>query len=624
MKKWVLLLCLFFLMMSETGATLEGNSLKVGYDPNLPPFSFTKEGIPDGYSVELIRKMAQASGWLLNFIPLPADEFVSQLESGRVDVVIGMKYRGSYEPVLSFSDSIFTMSEALIVPKANDAIYDLTDLKGKVVAVQRGTATVDMLDNVRKVKLNAATTQPHALHLLMQDRAEAFIGNRWTAQTVLEHMGVADQYDIRISFIQPAEYSFAVKAGNKELLDQINEQIQQFKRSGEYATIYRKWFDPFDSQTLWWQRMAWLLGGGLLSALLAAFLSFFWNKRLKQEVDKRTNELSHSLAFQQEVLERIDNGIISCDSEKRITLMNRRAHEILGVNEDRSGWQEIWEKLDHTKPGQGESGEVTWMQSSGSQYIYYYIAALPSGGWIISLQDRTEQLQLQEKLRVQEKLRALGQLVAGIAHELRNPLTSMKMFLDVLPKKVDDPRYREELLRHVPAEMNRVNNLVEDLLDYTRRKEPVKEWIEWEDLLYSIVRSFEIRFAQEHIQFELALEGSPRVYGDRQRVRQVLINLIANAVDAVTDAAEKRIRIETREDDKMCYLELTDTGKGMTKREMENLFQPFYTTKGNGVGLGLYISYNILLEHGGEITVESQEHAGTKMLLSFPKGENTL
>ena len=622
MKKWLLLLSLFFLAMSETGAAVEGNQVRVGYDPNLPPFSFTNEGKPDGYSVELVRKMAQESGWLLNFIPLPADEFVSQLESGQVDVVIGMKYRGLYEPVLSFSDSIFTMSEALIVPKDNETIYDLTDLKGKVVAVQRGTSSVDMLDNVRKVKLNAATTQPHALHLLMQQRAEAFIGNRWTAQTVLEQQNATDKYEIRISFIQPAEYSFAVKAGNKDLLEQINEQIQQFKRSGEFAAIYRKWFDPFDSLTLWWQRMAWLLGGGFLSALLVMFLIFFWNKRLKQEVDKRTNELSHSLAFQQEVLERIDNGIISCDSKKQITLMNRRAHEILGVNEDLSGWQEIWEKLDHTHPGQGESGEVTWMQSSGSQYIYYYIAALPSGGWIISLQDRTEQLQLQEKLRVQEKLRALGQLVAGIAHELRNPLTSMKMFLDVLPKKVDDPRYREELLRHVPAEMNRVHNLVEDLLDYTRRKEPLKEWLEWEDLLHSIVRSFEIRFAQEQIQFELALQQSPAVYGDRQRVRQVLINLIANAVDAVTDAAEKRIRIETREDDDMCYLELTDSGKGMTKREMENLFQPFYTTKGNGVGLGLYISYNILLEHGGEIHVESQEGLGTKMTLAFPKGEN--
>ncbi|MEW9672270.1 transporter substrate-binding domain-containing protein [Ammoniphilus sp. 3BR4] len=630
MRKCFLLMILLFLLIGEKGYAEEWKRVKVGFDRDLPPFSFLDEnGNPQGYNIDLAHRIARELKWQLEFFPLDGDQFVNHLEQGYVDVILGMKYRGSYENKLDFSDSIFTMSEALVVPKEDKMIYDLTDLKGRVAAVQRGSLAREILDNVRRVKVNVTSSQPYAMQMLFLGRADAFIGNRWTAQYVLEQKQVAEAYEIRLSFIQPTEYSFAVREGNLELLTSINQSLRELKQKKEYRSVYNYWFEPYNSQAIWWQRAAWVLGSVSILAILLISLVTIWNKRLKNEVAKQTKVLTHYLAFQREVLERIDNGILSCDKDRKVTLMNRRANEILGMDEDATGFsidsspllKEISSLLDRTDPGQGQSGEITWSHASGSQFIYYYVAALEdgSGGWIISLQDRTEQIQLQEKLRIQEKLRALGQLVAGIAHELRNPLTSMKMFIDVLPKKVEDPRFREELIKHVPAEMNRVNNLVEDLLDYTRRKEPVKEWIQWEDLLSSIIRSFKMGTHQEEIDFQIDLDQSPYVYGDRQRVRQVLINLISNAVDALKDQPIKQISILSREDKDESYLVVSDTGIGMTKAQVENIFQPFYTTKGNGVGLGLYISYNIMLEHEGEVEVDSQEGSGTTITLRFPK-----
>ncbi|RXT09096.1 transporter substrate-binding domain-containing protein [Ammoniphilus sp. CFH 90114] len=630
MRKRFFLLALFLLMLfTEKGYGEEWKKVKVGFDPNLPPFSFISEdGSPAGYNADLMYRIARNSGWELEFIPLHAEQFLPQLQQGYVDVILGMKYRGSYEQMFDFSESIFTMSEALIVPKEDKTIYDITDLKGRVVAVQRGTAAREMLDNVRQVKMNVTSSEPHAMRMLFLERADAFIGNRWTAQYLLEQNQVVEDYDIRLSFIQPSEYSFAVREGNLELLTAINQSLQKIRQTKEYRTIYNYWFEPYNQQAIWWQRTAWLLAWISMIAIIIISLITIWNKRLKREVDKQTRVLTHYLTFQREVLERVDNGILTCDKDRKITLMNRRASEILGTNPNIKDLPldsspqlcDLSLVLDKTQPGQGQSGELVWGNSSGTQYIYYYVALLEdgSGGWIISLQDRTEQIQLQEKLRIQEKLRALGQLVAGIAHELRNPLTSMKMFIDVLPKKVEDPRFREELIKHVPAEMNRLNHLVEELLDYTRKKEPVKESVEWNELLSSIIRSFKISTEHE-INFEIHFEEASTVFGDRQRVRQVLINLISNAIDALEDQPTKKITITSREDEEYSYLKVADTGKGMTKIQIDNMFQPFFTTKGNGVGLGLYISYNIMVEHGGEIEVMSQEGEGTTITLKFPR-----
>jgi len=242
-----------------------------------------------------------------------------------------------------------------------------------------------------------------------------------------------------------------------------------------------------------------------------------------------------------------------------------------------------------------------------------------SVGWIIVFVDVTEQKSLQQKLMIQEKLKALGQLTAGIAHELRNPLTSMKLFIELLPVKFHDQRFRNEIVKHVPAEINRLNHLVEDLLDYTRRKEMQKEWIPLKEFLESLLYSFKINSRSQQVVFILDIQEGIEWFGDRQRIKQVFINLLMNAVDAVQVTEEKIITISSNENPEHFCVLIKDTGIGISEMVQENLFQPFYTTKGNGVGLGLYTSYNILLEHQAEIELQSKEGLGSTFILKFRK-----
>lgn len=625
MKKIFMIAALFFCLLPDR-ASAEEELIRVGFDPHLPPFSFLDEGgNPTGYAVDLLDQIAKMQDWRIEFVQMEMDELIAQAEQGHIDIILGLKYRGSHDQILDFSESIFTMSEVVIVPKNDQDIYHLTDLKGKVVAVQRATDALDMLDHVRHVHVNVASSQPQAMDMLLLGRADAFIGNPWTATYILRQSGREDQYDIRITSIQPAEYSFAVRDGELERLSQINEGLNRLKQSKEFKHLYSKWFDPYSSETLWWQRLTWLLVGFASIAIAFVSIVYFWNQRLKAAVEKKTWELTHHLGFQKQVLESVDNGILSLDHEGRIMLFNRRAIEILGLSPNPVGHpvhayaslHEITDALKGISPNRGEI--ILDSGQERQKVVHYYVDALQTGertGWIVTLQDLTRQKQLQEKLVIQEKLRALGQLVAGIAHELRNPLTSMKMFVDLIPSKLENPRFREELLKHVPAEMKRLNNLVEDLLDYTRRKEPLKEWMEWKELLSSVVKSFQIRFPE--IEISIRVEPGMKVYGDRQRIKQVLVNLIINAADAVAARDRKEIEITAYEDASFCCLQVTDSGKGMSEAELQSLFQPFYTTKAKGVGLGLYICYNIMQEHGGDILVSSVKGKGTSFILKFP------
>lgn len=270
-------------------------------------------------------------------------------------------------------------------------------------------------------------------------------------------------------------------------------------------------------------------------------------------------------------------------------------------------------------------GELHLEDGTG-RIVYYYIATLFNGageqtGAILCLQDLTEQKHLQARLIAQEKMRALGELVAGIAHEIRNPLTAIKTFTELLPKKLDDSRFRAELLAHVPEEVARMNRIIEDLLDYSRDKPVQRKREKLSDLVHSVIGLFAKRAQSEGIRIVVEIAPDLEVFVDRDRIKQVLINLMLNAMEAMAHSQHKQLTFYTPQDGKKVCLAISDSGCGMEEHDFLHLFQPFYTTKSQGIGLGLYLSQKIMHEHGGEIEVKSAVGAGTTFLLHFATGE---
>jgi signal transduction histidine kinase len=633
-RRWWSIPLLALVWLFPADASAGGSVLRVVFDKELPPFSYTDEhGDVSGFNVDLIRAIAEQNGFELEFVPLEWEDAVSYLLHGKADVLLGMKYSSRYDQVVDFSESFFTMSEVLLVPKTDSEIYTLNQLKEKVVAVQRGSTGMDLVQDIRRVKLLVSFNQRDALDNLMRGRADAFIGNRWTAAYFLDKAGRQGDFVMRSGLINPTDYAFAVREGNYELLDKLNEGLNQLYRDGTYTRLYSQYFEPYSPHvTDWWRKLVIALVIAMAVVVVTLVTIFTWNKRLKEEVRRQTAALADLLAFQRKVLDNTESAILSLDVSGHVTLVNQVARRLLPLPDDVLGRHissllpqlPLEKSLEQLAPGQYE-GEFQW-ESGSIRVFHYYMAPFVNAshehvGWIVSLLDRTEQKRLQARLVAQEKMRALGQLVAGIAHELRNPLTAIKTFVELLPKKLDDERFRAELLRYVPEEVERMNRILEDLLDYSRSKPLQMQNVELRELVGSVLGLFARRMEREQVEVVVEVPEDLVIRADRARVKQVLINLVINALEAMAASPCKRLTIRAGSGAGGVELAVDDTGEGMDPEELPHLFQPFFTTKTQGIGLGLYLSDKIMREHGGRIEVSSAKGKGTTFTLRFEQQE---
>ncbi|WP_230077451.1 transporter substrate-binding domain-containing protein [Brevibacillus sedimenti] len=632
-RRWWAIALLAVLWLYPANASA-GDVLRVVFDKELPPFSYTDEhGDVSGFNIELIQAIAEQNGFELEFVPLEWEDAVSYLLHGKADVLLGMKYTSRYDQVVDFSESFFTMSEVLLVPKDDNEIYTLNHLKDKVVAVQRGNTGMDLVQDIRRVKLLVSFNQRDALDNLMRGRADAFIGNRWTAAYFLDKAGRSDDFEMRSGLINPTDYAFAVREGNYALLDKLNKGLNQLYRDGTYTRLYSQYFEPYSLHvTDWWRKLVIALVIAMAIVVVTLVTIFTWNKRLQQEVRRQTAALADLLAFQRKVLDNTESAILALDVSGHVTLVNQVARGMLSLSDSVLGRHissllpqlPLEAPLEQLSPRQYE-GEFQWEPGS-IRVFHYYMAPFVNAshehvGWIVSLQDRTEQKRLQAQLVAQEKMRALGQLVAGIAHELRNPLTAIKTFVELLPKKLDDERFRAELLRYVPEEMERMNRILEDLLDYSLAKPLQMQNVDLRELVGSVLGLFARRLEREQVEVVVDVPGELVIRADRARVKQVLINLVMNALEAMASSPRKHLTI--RADSRAGGVELAvgDTGEGMDTEELSRLFQPFYTTKAQGIGLGLYLSDRLMQEHGGRIEASSAKGKGTTFTLWFERQE---
>jgi two-component system NtrC family sensor kinase len=243
-----------------------------------------------------------------------------------------------------------------------------------------------------------------------------------------------------------------------------------------------------------------------------------------------------------------------------------------------------------------------------------------SVGQVVAVRNLTEEHRIQEQLRQTEKLAALGELVAGVAHELNNPLAGISAFAQLM---MDDELADEhhESVRLIKREADRAVGVIRDLLTFARKTGPTRSLIDVNEMveLTLRLRGYSLRSAGIDLQVDLE-SALPAVPGDDQRLQQVLLNLIVNAEYALQRAERKHLAVRTERDGDGVALYVTDSGVGMAEEVRQRIFEPFFTTKsaGEGTGLGLSVSYGIVRAHGGTITVESTPGEGTTFRVFLP------
>ncbi|HSB05791.1 MAG TPA: ATP-binding protein [Thermodesulfobacteriota bacterium] len=246
-------------------------------------------------------------------------------------------------------------------------------------------------------------------------------------------------------------------------------------------------------------------------------------------------------------------------------------------------------------------------------------------GWTQTLehrvQERTHELQqVQDQLIHAGKMAALGELAAGVAHEINNPLTGVLTFSSLLLKKVDETHPWKKDLETIVQQTSRCRNIVKGLLDFARQRKPDKKEWDIHTLIERTIRLVEQQAPFQNIQIIKQFKTDlPMLYLDGDQIQQVFMNIILNAGDAMSKKGGT-LTIKTESKDGTAEVSFTDTGAGISKEHLSKLFDPFFTTKetGKGTGLGLAISYGIIQSHGGDIKVESEGGKGTTFRIKLP------
>lgn len=239
-------------------------------------------------------------------------------------------------------------------------------------------------------------------------------------------------------------------------------------------------------------------------------------------------------------------------------------------------------------------------------------------GTIIVFEDVTEKVSLQQQLLTSEKLASIGLLSAGVAHEINTPLTGISSHVQMLQKKLSNSSH-SQILEKIEAQTERVARIIKNLLNFSRNPSDFSfHRVNLKENLQEIISLIEYKLKNMNIKLELNLSPIKPIWAQGERLQQVFINIILNAIDAMPKGGT--LKIDLFQNKNCAVVNIKDTGTGIKKQHLPHIFDPFFTTKGigKGTGLGLSISYAIIKEHEGNITVESESKKGSHFNISIP------
>jgi signal transduction histidine kinase len=247
--------------------------------------------------------------------------------------------------------------------------------------------------------------------------------------------------------------------------------------------------------------------------------------------------------------------------------------------------------------------------------------AVEAGHLLERLEITSELARTRQLLARADRLSALGTLAAGLTHEIRNPLVSVRTFMQLLPERLHDPEFLGTFRELALAEVERISRLLNDLLDFSRPAPPQRDPTDLNDVVAQVVRLLEAEARREDVLVACDLDPAlPPVILDDGQIKQVLMNVFLNAIEASGTGGRVEIttRVEGEPGARTCTVAVADSGPGIAGEHADHIFDPFFTTKATGNGLGLFIAHQIMAEHGGRIAPAPRDGGGTVFSIHLP------
>jgi polar amino acid transport system substrate-binding protein len=601
----------------------EKNTLYYTSDNNAPPFSFKDKysGLYKGFILDYVTALSIELNTEIEFVPRVWEDAIQSVISGDADM-IELYPSEDRKRYMEFTESIYELRAIIMTRNNQQEIIHVMDLKGLKVAIEAGDYANEYIKNIiPDIEIINTTDYLEAVNKLLSNEVDAIIGDEPILIYFTNNLSIEEQVNILEEPLYEMDICIGVNKAEAKLVNIVNKAILDLKRNDFAPKIQQKWFGlsaPIHKDKINAQIMFLLIIILSLFAMIVAGISV-WTYFLKKQVVKQTDELNDSKNDLQLTLDAISDFLIVINENGLIENVNKSFSDWLSKDKDDiidCSFKDI-PLLNSLDINTDEIGNEAVYKG---RLYNYYITSLESGNKriLVSIEDKTNEIISSRQMLQHNKMIAVGQLAAGLSHEIRNPLGIIRNYCYVLKNKLlnNDPLI-DKSLNSIESSVLRASKMVENLLNFSRSNNDEFSCINLKDAIKDIIALEKKSVEEKQINIIINCDENIEFCTKTESFTHIILNLLTNAIDSLHLGGS--IVIDCYIVNNYLCIDFSDSGEGIEKENIEHIFNPFFTTKkaGKGTGLGLYIVYNELQKIKGEISVKSKVGEGTEFKLKF-------
>ncbi|SMP66154.1 transporter substrate-binding domain-containing protein [Anoxynatronum buryatiense] len=600
-----------------------------GSGNNSPPLYYVDEetGHYKGVVIDYLQALSLELKTEIQYQPMTWDEALKSLEAGETHLCDMYPSKERARKYL-FSDPIYYQRGIILVSSDNTTLQHVSGLAGLRVGVQTGDYAHEFLRNQPfEIDFVFSENYEEGLQKLLADEVDAIVGDEPVMSYLIQKYRLSEDYRIVDEPMYELPSVLGIPQDKSELKRIIDKGIASLNQTTVVNKIQQKWFGistPIGKVEAPTHLSFFFLAGSSL-ILLVLVTVVIWNLELKNAVLQRTQALQRSEKNLQTVMDELRYMVMVVNDQFQLLTANRQYYHHFGNGQfqHHSTLEEVIPSLSKVKHLLlNPTGNVIEIPIKGRTYqldacpIQY--GSSMEAATLLMMEDITDRKIHEAQLFHDHKMAAIGQLAAGVAHEIRNPLGLIRNYTFIMKRSDSDPLLLKKSLQLIDQSVEKASNVIDNLLNFYRLADSDFREINLKTLIEEVV-SLNENLMKDHTVYCRLVLHDVSIKTCEASLKHILINLLNNATDAMPQGGQ--ITVSLREKPDTIELRVIDKGMGMSEETREMIFHPFFTTKrsGKGTGLGCYIVYSELVKLKGEIAVISKQHVGTTMVIKLKK-----
>jgi polar amino acid transport system substrate-binding protein len=659
--KFAPILMLALLVSVSPQAYAQNQQLRAAFSAHLPPYHFVDEnGEYVGLHIDILNWIAKKKKIDVKLVAYETDgECLRALKSGEVDILLGHKTGDGAVAELQYTAELTSSYLCLIASNEVTAqLINTNDYNFLSAVIEFGLAASSSLTRLGIRSYLAKGNQVQVLEELIEGNADLALAVNDSGRYLLRKTNLMNRYSVVRRYISPVSHAMLLRSEDWELFNALDTGLTELRATGQYDAIYRKWIPENEAELA--QHMneritkIVLIFIGAVMSILGFF--FILNRLLKKQVREKTKELHEAnreldrqmIKLQSEsrirygMIEYSPNSMVSFNTDYRGVLANQAAMALCGLKKNIIGhdvrmlnvFGEILSNVGYDIFSLEHYSEkvnhpAILMLEKDGEYSYYRYNLYRSrdekgiSNVLLTVENATAEERKKQEMFEKEKTRTINRLVASIAHEIKNPLMTIRTAVSLLKTKGDDQKIQEAFIRFVPDEVDRINRLVEGLINYARPAKGQGVIVNLSELVNECMSLINVALEKNRFRIEADLCEHATVFVNRDRIKQSLINIVLNGVESMDEKqhlhpeAILKMNITVKADEKYSSVTIRDEGMGMTPNDIRHCTEPYYSTKKTGTGLGLSLVKQFVEDNSGTFVVRSKKNLYTECELKF-------